>query len=361
MSTTSTQVPVAQITPTVQEMPNKTVISVTEEFNEKFKAQAKEIDNLKELIRSFQLNKTVVPLPSTTTPPASTTPPATATQATPTPSQPTNTSSKKVAEIDHLVEDTPIESQKWVLFSFLTPRTVKNSKQRMMKFRGAYPTKQEAEDAAKILNLKDPDIHVYVGEGFKWVDADPDPNAIADQRYSNEKMNELMKEYMEATKKSKMEEASRIADSKSATVAQMREQKKQKYKEILQKKLAEKKEENTMVDRHARRRRNKKLATKQAEVAKTPIAEEADEESESVENKLAEIEQKKKLAEQKLQAIRASQAQNSSSTTTSTPTPPTPSPSTVPSAPEAPKPKRNIQEVLAKFKKSHDAFQQKLK
>lgn len=102
-----------------------------------------------------------------------------------------NTTQRK---IDYLDEDPIIHGQEWICVSFLSPEGVKNCKLRGFKFRGAFGTRQEAEAHAKEIQQKlDPDFHVYVGEGFKWLPWDQDPETIENQEYAEKELNELMK------------------------------------------------------------------------------------------------------------------------------------------------------------------------
>ena len=106
-------------------------------------------------------------------------------------SQPSNSN---VKEIDYLDEDPVIESQRWICVSFLSPEAVKNCKVSGWKFRGAFATQQEAEAHAKQIQEKlDPDFHVFIGEGFKWLPFAPDPDSIEKQEYHEKELNELMK------------------------------------------------------------------------------------------------------------------------------------------------------------------------
>jgi hypothetical protein len=97
-------------------------------------------------------------------------------------------------QIDYLDEDPVIHGQEWICVSFLSPEGVKNCKLRGLKFRGAFATRQEAEAHAKMIQEKlDPDFHVYVGEGFKWLPWEQDPETVENQEYHEKELNDLMK------------------------------------------------------------------------------------------------------------------------------------------------------------------------
>jgi hypothetical protein len=68
---------------------------------------------------------------------------------------------------------------------------------RALKIRGSYETRKEAEFRAKQLQRRDPKFHVFVGQVGYWLPWDPNPDFIQDQEYLDEKLNTLMKKYME--------------------------------------------------------------------------------------------------------------------------------------------------------------------
>ncbi len=66
---------------------------------------------------------------------------------------------------------------------------------RGLKVRGVYATTGEASVRAKKLQRTDPVHNILVGEVGKWLPWDPSPNAVQEQEYAEEKLNELMKSY----------------------------------------------------------------------------------------------------------------------------------------------------------------------
>jgi hypothetical protein len=99
---------------------------------------------------------------------------------------------------DYLTEDREIGSQKYCLLSFLV--SDKDPKHRSLvgvKFRGAYCTVEEAQEASKRLQAGDKYHHIYVGETGKWLPFSPNPDEIKDQKFQNDKLNELMEGYLE--------------------------------------------------------------------------------------------------------------------------------------------------------------------
>jgi hypothetical protein len=66
---------------------------------------------------------------------------------------------------------------------------------RGLKVRGTYATAAEAEARAKKLMRTDPNHNILLGEVGKWLPWDPSPNAIKEQEYAEEQLNQLMKNY----------------------------------------------------------------------------------------------------------------------------------------------------------------------
>ena len=63
-----------------------------------------------------------------------------------------------------------------------------------------YESKREAEIRAKVLQRRDPNFHVFVGQVGYWLPWDPNPDGVAEQEYSNDQLNTLMKKYQENRK-----------------------------------------------------------------------------------------------------------------------------------------------------------------
>ena len=68
---------------------------------------------------------------------------------------------------------------------------------RGLKIRGSYDTKREADVRAKVLQKRDPNFNVFVGQVGYWLPWDPNPDNIQEQEYQNDQLNTLMKKYME--------------------------------------------------------------------------------------------------------------------------------------------------------------------
>lgn len=102
-------------------------------------------------------------------------------------------------ELKTLPNDEVIESQKYTIFSFITPKN--GLKESAFMFRGAFPTIEKAKEYAKHLQEVNGDFNIFIGEGFKWTYFNDDLDKCTDINYKEERLNEIMKEYDEQMKK----------------------------------------------------------------------------------------------------------------------------------------------------------------
>lgn len=64
-----------------------------------------------------------------------------------------------------------------------------------IKFNGAYPVKEQAEERAKFLvENVERGVHYFVAQSFHWLPFDPNADAVKEQRYQNQELNKLMEE-----------------------------------------------------------------------------------------------------------------------------------------------------------------------
>ena len=68
---------------------------------------------------------------------------------------------------------------------------------RGLKVRGIFDTKREAEVRAKVLQRKDKNFHVFVGQVGYWLPWDPDADDIENQEYQDKELNRLVQKYNE--------------------------------------------------------------------------------------------------------------------------------------------------------------------
>ena len=72
---------------------------------------------------------------------------------------------------------------------------------RGMKVRGVYDTKREADIRAKVLQRKDKNFHVFVGQVGYWLPWDPEADDIQEEEYAENELNKLVKKYNDNRKK----------------------------------------------------------------------------------------------------------------------------------------------------------------
>jgi len=68
---------------------------------------------------------------------------------------------------------------------------------RGVKMRGTYDTLKEAQSRAKILQRRDKNFNVFVGQVGYWLPWDPSAEDVQDQEYQEDQLNQLMKKYNE--------------------------------------------------------------------------------------------------------------------------------------------------------------------
>lgn len=187
-----------------------------------------------------------------------------------------------VIDADNLDEDDVIESQKWVLMSFLSPEGIMNCNVRMFKFRGAYPTEEAAKAAADKLRKKDKYFKIWVCPQGKFCDFDPPEDLAEEVVASNPKQQQII----DAQRKARLDTGNELAGrykqkidrSDRSTKSRQEESKKSAAAEDLASKTRSKKEQknvqqnvqknvqqNSRLSRseEAKMRLRKKLAKKQ--------------------------------------------------------------------------------------------------
>ncbi len=159
-----------------------------------------------------------------------------------------NNSNNKVEEsqghkVDLLTEDPPLPGQKYGVYSFMSKDKVKGCKVDAFKPRGSFDTVEEASKYAKTLRDSEPAFNVFVGENFKWVAFDPNPEMVKDNaNYYEDQLQSLMKGTLENHEKTKQLESQRKQDMIKQSVLEEINKKKQKKstKEKLKEKLNKK-------------------------------------------------------------------------------------------------------------------------
>lgn len=167
--------------------------------------------------------------------------------------------------VDHLDEDEPVRGQEFCLFSFLSPEGVMNCNVRAVKFRGAYPTMDAAEKAARELEKQDKYFKIFIGDSGKWLDFDPPVSKVDREMSSNkehqkildaqrkqrmEKINALAGKHKENTDKKDNGKKERIDESKKAGAASDAIDRQKTKKQEHQEKQQEKQQEKRVVSQN---------------------------------------------------------------------------------------------------------------
>lgn len=150
-----------------------------------------------------------------------------------------------VVDADNLDEDEPIEGQKYALFSFMSPEGIMNCNIRMLKFRGAFPTIEKAQDHAEKLKKTDKYFKILVAESGKWVEFDPPDEHIEKEIAGNKKQQAII----DAQRKARMDKANELAGKYKKNIDKEDRGKKQR--------IEESKKEGAAED-HANKNRAKK-------------------------------------------------------------------------------------------------------
>jgi len=92
---------------------------------------------------------------------------------------------------------TTVPGQLYACLSIVGPDSPQKNDKFGIKIRGAFSNRDEAANHAKRLQKEDPTFDIYVVDMYKWLLIPPDPNAIEDTHYQNEKLEEIMTGYRE--------------------------------------------------------------------------------------------------------------------------------------------------------------------
>jgi len=98
------------------------------------------------------------------------------------------------------VDYTTVPGQLFACVSFVGPNQPQKNDLLGMKIRGAFPTREEAASHAKRLQKEDGVVDIYVVDMYKWLLIPPQPEAIDDVHYTNQKLEEIMTKYRENTR-----------------------------------------------------------------------------------------------------------------------------------------------------------------
>jgi hypothetical protein len=92
---------------------------------------------------------------------------------------------------------TTVPGQIFACLSVVGPEAPQKNEKFGIKIRGAFANRDEAANHAKRLQKEDPTFDIYVVDMYKWLLIPPDPTAIEDTHYTNDKLEEIMVGYRE--------------------------------------------------------------------------------------------------------------------------------------------------------------------
>lgn len=141
---------------------------------------------------------------------------------------------------DHLFEDPSIPGQVWCCLSITTPNTFKsntNKKIYAIKFRGAFPNKNEAELYADELRELEPYFHIFVAEVGKWLPWDDDPQKAEKENYAEEEYNKMVKAHKKEWERTKIVHKERTNYLKKKNIKFQARQRRKNQKITMKKKL----------------------------------------------------------------------------------------------------------------------------
>ena len=88
-----------------------------------------------------------------------------------------------------------VPGQEWAVISCIGPEAPQKHDKFGIKIRGCFGTQEEAAKQAKKLQEEDNTFDIYVCNMYQWLLIPPDPTAIDDVKYTNDKLQEIMDGY----------------------------------------------------------------------------------------------------------------------------------------------------------------------
>ena len=88
-----------------------------------------------------------------------------------------------------------VPGQQWACISCIGPEAPQRHDKFGIKIRGCFGTQEEAAKHAKKIQEEDNTFDIYVCDMYQWLLIPPDPMAIEDVTYTNDKLQEIMDGY----------------------------------------------------------------------------------------------------------------------------------------------------------------------
>ncbi len=118
--------------------------------------------------------------------------------------------SNKIVNVeDYLDEDDVIPNQKFFVFSYILPSNKNELTHVLFKFRGAFRTVEDCDRHIQTLKIRDTQHNIIICESFKWgmllSDKELSEGKYCEFEYREEKLNKMMKSYLEQRRKTEEE------------------------------------------------------------------------------------------------------------------------------------------------------------
>lgn len=88
-----------------------------------------------------------------------------------------------------------VPGQAVALISIVSPTSNQKTEQCGIKIRGVFSSAEAAKPHIEKLKMIDTQYDIYLVEMYKWLLIPPDPMAVQDQQYNNERLNDLITGY----------------------------------------------------------------------------------------------------------------------------------------------------------------------
>lgn len=105
---------------------------------------------------------------------------------------------------DHLEADTiTIPGQNYALINVVSPKSNQKNEDCGVKIKGVFATLDEAKQYSQKINKIDPTFDLFVVELYKWFPVPPSIEDIQDQKFQDDKLNEIIESHKQEQMKAK--------------------------------------------------------------------------------------------------------------------------------------------------------------
>lgn len=105
---------------------------------------------------------------------------------------------------DHLEADTiTIPGQNYALINVVSPKSNQKNEDCGVKIKGVFATLDEAKQYSQKINKIDPTFDLFVVELYKWFPVPPSIEDIQDQKFQDDKLNDIIESHKQEQMKAK--------------------------------------------------------------------------------------------------------------------------------------------------------------